>query len=140
MERMRFHASARRLSGNAAARVDTAEFLPAEQLRQWHEQLDRCGLRATGSPAHERYIDVLIARLEQAVVSQVHTEPVPIRRWTPVRWSLDSAGQPIATSSYIPYSYLLNWGIPTVDKCDIGRMRREAIAFTQMLLDLGSVA
>jgi len=26
-----------------------------------------------------------------------------------------------------------------VDKCDIGRMRREAIAFTQMLLDLGSV-
>ena len=36
-------------------------------------------------------------------------------------------------------TYLLNWGIPTVDKCDIGQVRREAIAFTQMLLDLGSV-
>jgi hypothetical protein len=89
MERMRFHASARRLSGNAAARVDSTEFLPAGQLRQWHEELDRSGLRATGSPAHERYIDVLIARLEQAGVSQVHTEPVPIHRRTPVRWSLD---------------------------------------------------
>ena len=68
MALMRFHASARRLSGNAAARVDSAEFLPAEQLRQWHEELDRMGLRATGSPAHERYIDVLIARLERGSV------------------------------------------------------------------------
>jgi hypothetical protein len=101
---MGFHASARQLSGNAAARVDSAEFLPAEQLRQWHAELDRMGLRATGSPAHERYIDVLIARLERAGVAEVHTEPVPIRRWTAVGWSLDSAGQPIATSSYIPYS------------------------------------
>ena len=80
MVRMRFHASARRLSGNAAATVDSAEFLPAAQLREWHEELDRMGLRATGSPAHERYIEVLIARLERAGVGQVHTEPVPIRR------------------------------------------------------------
>lgn len=91
MVRMRFHASARRLSGNAAARVDSAELLPAEQLRQWHAELDRMGLRATGSPAHERYIDILVARLERAGVAQVD------------------------------------------------RMRREAISFTQTVLDLGSV-
>lgn len=95
---------ARRLSGNAATTVDSAEFLPGAQLRQWHEELDDLGLRATGSSAHERYIDVLISRLERAGVARVHTEPVAIRRWTPVRWSLDSAGQPVATSSYIPYS------------------------------------
>ncbi len=32
-------------------------------------------------------------------VAQVQTEPVPVHRWTPVRWSLDLAGQSIATSS-----------------------------------------
>jgi hypothetical protein len=36
-------------------------------------------------------------------------------------------------------SYLLNWGIPTMDQLDLARMRREAIAFTQMLLDLSRV-
>ena len=46
----------------------------------------------------------------------------------------------IPTSNYITGpSYLLNWGIPTMDKLDVARMRREAIAFTQMLLDLSRV-
>jgi hypothetical protein len=94
----------RRLSGSAAASVDGAQFLPATQLRQWLEELDGMGLRATGSPAHERYIDTLISRLERAGVAGVHTEQVPIQRWTAGKWSLDAAGQPIATSSYIPYS------------------------------------
>jgi hypothetical protein len=65
------------------------------------------GLRATGSPIHEHYIDVLIARLQQAGVTQVHSEPVPVQRWTAGTWSLESAersSEPIATSSYIPYS------------------------------------
>jgi hypothetical protein len=33
-------------------------------------------------------------------------------------------------------TYLLNWGIPTVDKLDVRRMRAEAIAFAEMLLGL----
>jgi hypothetical protein len=87
--------------------VDSSQFLPAAQLRQWHEELDDMGLRATGSPIHEHYIDVLIARLQQAGVTQVRSEPVPVQKWTAGRWSLESAVQPsehIATSSYIPYS------------------------------------
>ena len=32
--------------------------------------------------------------------------------------------------------YLINWGISTADKIDFDRMRRQAIAFTQMQLDL----
>jgi hypothetical protein len=34
----------------------------------------------------------------------VARRPVPVSRWTAGRWSLDAGGQPIATSSYIPYS------------------------------------
>jgi len=34
-------------------------------------------------------------------------------------------------------TYLLNWGIKTVDRCDHRRVRREAIAFTEMILRLG---
>jgi hypothetical protein len=43
----------------------------------------------------------------------------------------------VPTANYITGpTYLLNWGIPTVDKLDVGRMRAEAIAFTGMLLAL----
>lgn len=46
----------------------------------------------------------------------------------------------VPTANYITGpSYLLNWGIPTMDKLDIARMRREAISFTQLLLDLSRV-
>jgi hypothetical protein len=34
-------------------------------------------------------------------------------------------------------TYLLNWGIKTVDKVDHRRLRAEAIAFTEMILQLG---
>jgi hypothetical protein len=46
----------------------------------------------------------------------------------------------VMTMNYITGpTYLLNWGIPTLHKCDIARMRREAISFTQMALDLSRV-
>jgi hypothetical protein len=35
------------------------------------------------------------------------------------------------------WTYLLNWGIKTVDKVDYRRVRAEAIAFTEMILRLG---
>ena len=34
-------------------------------------------------------------------------------------------------------TYLLNWGIDTTDKIDFRQMRRQAIAFTEMILKLG---
>ena len=44
----------------------------------------------------------------------------------------------IPTSNYITGpTYLLNWGITTVDKIDFDRVRAEAIAFTEMILRLG---
>ena len=44
----------------------------------------------------------------------------------------------IPTSNYITGpTYLLNWGITTADKVDHTRVRREAIAFTEMILRLG---
>jgi hypothetical protein len=44
----------------------------------------------------------------------------------------------IPTANYITGpTYLLNWGIPTIDKLDLRRMRAEAISFTGMLLALG---
>jgi hypothetical protein len=46
----------------------------------------------------------------------------------------------VMTMNYITGpTYLLNWGIPTLHKCDIARMRREAISFAQMTLDLSRV-
>lgn len=42
------------------------------------------------------------------------------------------------TSNYITGpTYLLNWGITTTDKVNFGRVRAEAIAFTEMILRLG---
>jgi hypothetical protein len=98
----------RKLRAEDAASVDASQFLSTAQLRSWHEELDAMGMRSTGSPVHERFIDVLISRLKQAGVTQVHAEPVPFTRWTAGTWSLE-LGQPhakgrIATSSYIPYS------------------------------------
>jgi hypothetical protein len=74
-----------------------------------------------------------------------------LRPYVPAPESPDGNGWPaegtdlwtmgaIPTTNYITGpSYLLNWGIPTMDKLDIARMRREAISFTQMLLNLSRV-
>lgn len=44
----------------------------------------------------------------------------------------------IADANYITGpSYLLNWGVRTVDKVDHKRVRQQAIAFTEMILRLG---
>ena len=97
--------------GSAAARtVDARQFLPASQLLTWHRELDAIGLRATGTPAHEHYVDQLRDRLERVGVGNVAFEPVPLQRWS-VRqgaWSLavldGPAAGPSNTASYIPYS------------------------------------
>ena len=46
----------------------------------------------------------------------------------------------IPTTNYITGpTYLLNWGISTVDKLDVARMHAEAVSFTQLLLELSRV-
>jgi hypothetical protein len=96
------------LEASAARRVAPSQFLPIAQLRSWHEELDDRGLRATGSPGHERYVDVLHDRLERVGVGHVHFESATLQRWTPSAWGLDitdgsSAGK-VDVAGYIPYS------------------------------------
>jgi hypothetical protein len=97
-----------------ALQVDPSQFMPAGQFESWLRELDRLGpagqkgLRATGSQAHEHYIDVLGERLERAGATQLEFESVPMMRWTTNAWSLEvldgeSVG-PVTTASYIPYS------------------------------------
>lgn len=48
-------------------------------------------------------------------------------------WTLGA----IPTANYITGpTYLLNWGIPTIDKLDLHRMRAEAISFTETVVAL----
>ena len=98
----------RALAPRDAATVDASQFLPVDQLKAWHEQLDSMGIRATGAHVHEQYVDQLVSRLKQVGVKHVHTEPVPLDRWSATHWSLEVTGPsgagPIGTSSYIPYS------------------------------------
>jgi hypothetical protein len=77
-------------------------------MQSWYEELDDAGLRATGSPEHEKFIDVLWERMERMGLADVRSEAVPFERWTPSSWSLeildgqDSGKVPVAW--YIPYS------------------------------------
>jgi hypothetical protein len=91
-----------------ARRSNRGRFVSAAQLHAWQRELDRMGLRATASRAQERYIDVLHERLARAGIRHLRLERVPIRRWTPQRWSLELLTGPDVTRlpvvSYIPYS------------------------------------
>lgn len=84
--------------------IDPADFLSLEQLTRWQEDLDRRGLRATGSPAHESYVDDLVRRLGEAGVTDVRTEALPMRRWTPSEWALEVDGAPVPVTSPVAYS------------------------------------
>ena len=74
-----------------------------------------------------------------------------LRPYVPAPGSPDGHGWPaegtglwtqgaLPTSNYITGpTYLLNWGIPTIDKYNAGLARRETIAFTELLLRLARV-
>jgi peptidase M28-like protein len=91
-----------------AQQVDPQQFLSTDQLRAWQVDLDHRGLRATGTPAHEGYIDALYARLKEAGVNELRYEEVPMTRWSVEQWGLELVGGADAgkleTASYIPYS------------------------------------
>jgi hypothetical protein len=97
-----------RLAPADAEQIDANQFLSAGQLRDWQIDLDRRGLRATGSAAHEEYVDELARRLRTAGVKDVRFEALPMRRWTARRWSIDLIGGPsagpVSTAAYVPYS------------------------------------
>lgn len=96
------------LPAEAAVKVDDTQFLSIDQLRKWQKDLDQRGLRATGSSAHEQYIDALYQRLTQAGVKQLYFESATLKRWSADQWALEivsgTQASAVATASYIPYS------------------------------------
>jgi hypothetical protein len=96
------------LDAAAAKRVAPSQFLGSAQLRSWQTELDGRGLRATGTAAHESYVDALQSRLQRAGVPHVTREADGLRRWTADGCSLDVVDGPSAgtvkTAAYIPYS------------------------------------
>lgn len=96
------------LPPEAAVKVDPTQFLPLTQLRQWQVDLDERGLRATGSDAHEAYIDELHRRLSAAGVKDLRFEAATLERWSVEHWRLEIADGPqagtVPTTSYVPYS------------------------------------
>jgi hypothetical protein len=84
----------------------------AVQLRAWQEEIDGIegGYRPTGSPAHERFIALLVDHLKELGVSDVHTDPYAFQKWTPTNWSLEllfgSSKGPVPLAGYVPYSGL----------------------------------
>jgi hypothetical protein len=102
------------------------------------------GMFASPVPA---FVDPARVALQRARV----TEDRVMRPWSPdqrapdgLRWPGD--GMPFWAVSGLPAgnfitgpAYLLNYGIPMRDKIDIAAMRRQAIAFTDLVLKLGRV-
>jgi hypothetical protein len=84
--------------------TDSDDYITTGLLAEWQQALDDRGLRATGSPDHEAYIDDLVERLAEAGVQDVHAEPIPMRRWTPQAWSLRLGGVDVPTISPVAYS------------------------------------
>lgn len=97
-----------RLRARDARHIAPGQFMPARVLEEWERELDAIGLRATGSVAHERYIDTLHDRLARAGVGSLHYEPVSHRRWLARSWSLEvgmpGALAPVSTAAYVVYS------------------------------------
>ncbi|GAF50355.1 hypothetical protein [Rhodococcus wratislaviensis] len=93
-----------RLDAAAATNVDPSQFISEAQFRSWGQELDDIGLRATGSPAHERYVQTLADQLQAAGVSDVHLEGVSLKRWLATNWALNVDGTSLPAPSYVPYS------------------------------------
>ena len=89
-------------------RIEPSRFASVQELTAWIGALDDLGLRATGSAVHDRYADGLAARLQDAGVTGVTTEGVPLKLWDPTGWSLEVVGGagagPVPVAAYVPYS------------------------------------
>jgi len=84
--------------------IDASRFTSVEELSRWQLDLDRRGLRATGSPAHEAYVSDLARRLVEIGGIDVRTEALPMRRWTPSSWGLEVEGAAVPVTSFVAYS------------------------------------
>jgi hypothetical protein len=83
--------------------IDDRTFTSAVSLRELNAQMAGFGVRATGSPAHNRLISWLERRVTQLPGLSVRSERFPIQRWQPGPGFLVSHGV-VPVAGAIPYS------------------------------------
>ena len=79
------------------------DFASADALRELNATVAGFGLRATGSPAHQRLISWLERRTTRLPGMSVRSERFPIQRWQPGPGFLASGGV-VPVAAAIPYS------------------------------------
>jgi hypothetical protein len=98
-------------------------------------------------PENRAMVDASLRALQRAKCAPAMVlHPYVANATSPSGYGWPGEGTQLWTDGHVPTAnyitgptYLLSWGVPTVAKCDIARMRRETIAFMQMMLDLGEV-
>src|SRR6476619_3262490 len=112
----------RRLPASAAERVVSSQFVSSKQLKAWGAEVDKLGLRATGSAVHERYVRTLAKRLRRMGLHDVRLEGVDHDRWLATGWSLTVAGRQLHHTFYVPYSKPTGPSGLTADMVYVGSM------------------
>lgn len=90
-------------STDCSPTVDDRTFASAAQLRALNATVAGFGVRATGSPNHERLISWLERRADRLPGVSVRSEPFRITRWQPGPGLLLSGGA-VPVAGAIPYS------------------------------------
>jgi hypothetical protein len=121
-------------------------------LHEWDErpsgQMGPSGLYEPGAmfaPGSAALVDASYAAIRRAKTPAGVLRPLnPTASGDPNDAAWPGEGQYLFANGGIPDSnfitgptYLLNWGITTVDKANHKRIRAQAIAFTEMILQLG---
>ena len=115
-----------------------------------HGQMELTGKPELGVvfvPENRAMVDASLRALQRAQAAPAMVlHPYVANAQSPSGYGWPGEGTQLWTNGHVPTAnyitgptYLLNWGVSTVAKCDIARMRRETIAFMQMMLDLGQV-
>ncbi|WP_144065237.1 hypothetical protein [Lentzea albidocapillata] len=90
-------------SAGCSPTVDERSFATAPELRALNATVAGFGVRATGSPSHNRLISWLERRVDRLPGVSVRSEPFAIQRWQPGPGLLFSGGV-VPVAAAIPYS------------------------------------
>ena len=83
---------------------DPSALPSAEQLRQMTSFEAGLGLRATGTPAHNKFVNWLRERYERIPGIKLHEDPFTINRWTAKRATLRFGDKRLPIAGPVPYS------------------------------------
>ncbi|GAB2810105.1 hypothetical protein [Lentzea nigeriaca] len=90
-------------ASDCPASIDERAFASAAKLRELNGRMAGFGVRATGSPAHNRFLSWLERRVSRLPGMSVRSERFPIVRWQPGPGLLVSGGV-VPVAAAIPYS------------------------------------